>query len=841
MALRARTGVITGVVEKIDSESVGTKVLSTAMIPFVRASNINFEGFDFLPNTQVYPFFDVKGVSDHTKPLAGFSANDASLINGDALVTSASGRIKGVFSIPDPKIQGNPKFRTGEISFRLTSSPTNITSVDPITAGESNYQAVGVLRTEQETIIATRNAEIRRTSVSQSEFVDDPPIVVPPPAIIPPTPSRNNFVAEEAEDNFQPDGDASEDGDDPLAQTFLIDKVGGIFLTSCDLFFESKDDTLPVTVEIREVSNGFPGARVVPFSRVVKDPVDVTIDVTAQVATNFKFNSLVYLQANLEYCIVVIANVPTYKVWIARLGETQIQSTLAQAQTGGTSTSATNVLFSERTVSKQPAIGVLFKGHNNRTWAPSLTEDLKFNLYRAEFSPLTGTIPLVNASNPTKSLFENPLTFLDGSAVIQVRHRDHQMYVTTNNVTIDGVKSGASTTLSTAIDVDDTTIVLASGTNFDDTSGKFSRDTSNIYYIKIDDEIITYTSISTNTISGATRGTNSTTAVSHAAGATVELYMLHKIPFTEINTTHTSIGNIGIDSYTITVTSSAVIDSTGTTHAQNGENSVTATENILYDVSKSQIGGIKLPGTTIVAKKRPSTATSPSGAQTSFTKTTVSNSLNIPLNENVYYDVPYLVASDINQDNEMSSEKSLALDLTLTSQSSNISPFIDSERMSMIAVGNRVNNIDSSSDVYPTSEYNDSTESFGDNNEAVYIIKQVNLAQRATALKVFFDGNKDSNGEIKLLYKILREDDDSNFKELGWRYFNTDGSPDLAVGASRSINDFREHLYTAGVTDDGLGQELDPFIAFSIKIVMQTTNSASPPRIKNFRAIALAT
>jgi len=813
MATRNRTGITTRVVEKIDSESKGTRLLSTAMVPFVRANNINFEGFDFLPNTQVYPFFDVKGVSDHTKPLAGFSANDASLINGDALVTSASGRIKGVFSIPDPKIKGNPKFRTGEISFRLTSSPTNITSVDPITAGESNYQAVGIFRTEQETIISTRNAEIRRTSVSQS----------------------SSLSSEGLDDS--PGGD----GDDPLAQTFLIDKVGGIFLTSCDLFFESKDDTLPVTVEIREVSNGFPGARVVPFSRVVKDPVDVTIDVTAQVATNFKFNSLVYLQANLEYCIVVIANVPTYKVWIARLGETEIQSTLAQAQTGGTSTSATNVLFSERTVSKQPAMGVLFKGHNNRTWAPSLTEDLKFNLYRAEFSPLTGTIPLVNASNPTKSLSKHPLIFLDGSAVIQVRHRDHQMYVTTNNVTIDGVKSGASTTLSTAIDVDDTTIVLASGTNFDDTSGKFSRDTSNIYYIKIDDEIITYTSISTNTISGATRGTNSTTAVSHAAGATVELYMLHKIPFTEINTTHTSIGNIGIDSYTITVTSSAVIDSTGTTHAQNGGNSITATENILYELGKSQINGIELPGTTIVAKKRPSTATSPSGAQTSFTKTTVSNSLNIPLNENVYYDVPYLVASDINQDNEMSSEKSLALDLTLTSQSSNISPFIDSERMSMIAVGNRVNNIDSSSDVYPTSEYNDSTESFGDNNEAVYIIKQVNLAQRATALKVFFDGNKDSNGEIKLLYKILREDDDSNFKELGWRYFNTDGSPDLAVGASRSINDFREHLYTAGVTDDGLGQELDPFIAFSIKIVMQTTNSASPPRIKNFRAIALAT
>ena len=30
-------------------------------------------------------------------------------------------------------------------------------------------------------------------------------------------------------------------------------------------------------------------------------------------------------------------------------------------------------------------------------------------------------------------------------------------------------------------------------------------------------------------------------------GATVELYMLHKVPFTEINKTHTSIANIGTD------------------------------------------------------------------------------------------------------------------------------------------------------------------------------------------------------------------------------------------------------------------------------------------------------
>ena len=813
---QTRTGVRTEVIEKIDLESRGTRVVSTALVPFVRAKDITFEGFDFLPNTQVYPFFDAQAVSSFTRPSAGFSTNDASLVNGDAIITSPSGRVKGTFSIPDPKINGNPQFRTGQVSFRLTSSPTNIVSTDPVTAGETNYNAEGIVQTEQETIVAVRNAELRRTSVSQSTEI-------------------------RSEIGIDPIFGNEDAGMDPLAQTFLVDVPGGMFVTSVDLFFESKDDNLPVTVEVREVQNGFPGPRVIPFGRVVKDPDDVVIDSSAQTATNFKFESPVYLQNGLEYCIAVLANVPTYKVWIARMGETEIQSTLAQAQVGGTADAAQNVLFSDRTVSEQPEFGVLFKGHNNRTWAPSLTEDLKMNIYRAEFSSLTGTIPLVNDSNPVKALEKNPLEFLDGSAVIKVFHPDHGMYSTSNNVTIANVKSGITTTLSAAITSSSTTIELASGTNFDDTSGVYSRDASNVYFIKIDDEIISYTSISTNTISSATRGVDSTTAASHDEGATVELYMLHKIPFTEINKTHTAIANVEIDSYTVSSTATAVIDGTTTTRSRNGGTDATATENILYDVAKYQVGLLELPGTSVTAQKRPATATSPSGSETSFTKTSAADAINVPLNENIYYNVPYLVASDINQDNEMSSVKSLSLDLTLSSTSSNLSPVIDAQRLSMIAVANRINNIDSSSDVYPTSEYFASTEPDGDNNAAIYCTKQIQLEQKATALKVLHSANRGSDAEIKVLYKIFREDDETDFNETGWRFFNDNGSPDVAVGASTGINDFREYVYTAGVTDDGIGTELDPFVSFAIKIVMQATNSTSAPRIKDFRAIALAT
>ena len=45
----------------------------------------------------------------------------------------------------------------------------------------------------------------------------------------------------------------------------------------------------------------------------------------------------------------------------------------------------------------------------------------------------------------------------------------------------------------------------------------------------------------------------------HANGATVELYQILKTPLDQINKTHTSIANIQMDSYTISVTTAPTI------------------------------------------------------------------------------------------------------------------------------------------------------------------------------------------------------------------------------------------------------------------------------------------
>ena len=97
---------------------------------------------------------------------------------------------------------------------------------------------------------------------------------------------------------------------DPLAQSFLVDtdeKSDGVFITGGDLFFKTKDNTVPVTVQIRTMRDGTPTTTVVPFGQVNIEPSDVLTSDDGSVATNFKFDTPVYLQSGYEYALVLIA------------------------------------------------------------------------------------------------------------------------------------------------------------------------------------------------------------------------------------------------------------------------------------------------------------------------------------------------------------------------------------------------------------------------------------------------------------------------------------------------------------------------------------------------------
>src|SRR6185312_17171413 len=152
---------------------------------------------------------------------------------------------------------------------------------------------------------------------------------------------------------------------DPLAETFLVNSTDGAFLTSVDLYFQSKDQNIPVQVEIRDVVNGYPGTNVLPFSHTVLTPDKVNVSLDASVATRFTFESPVYVNDGTSYALVVMSDSNAYNVWIATLGE--------------------KVVNSDNYISEQPYTGVMFESQNASTWTANQNSDIKFTINRAKF------------------------------------------------------------------------------------------------------------------------------------------------------------------------------------------------------------------------------------------------------------------------------------------------------------------------------------------------------------------------------------------------------------------------------------------------------------------------
>lgn len=192
-------------------------------------------------------------------------------------------------------------------------------------------------------------------------------------------------------------------GLDPLAQSFVITAPEGRFVTAVDLFFQSKDDTLPVIIELRPMSLGLPTGEIYPFSQIVLDPKDIQISENASVPTRVEFEAPVYLKGNTEHALILKSDSTNYYVWISRLGEVDI-TTASLPESGRI------IISNQPDISK---IGVLFKSQNASTWTASQYEDLKFTLYTAVFKG-SGSVSFFNPdltenNSQVSILSNNPL------------------------------------------------------------------------------------------------------------------------------------------------------------------------------------------------------------------------------------------------------------------------------------------------------------------------------------------------------------------------------------------------------------------------------------------------
>lgn len=149
---------------------------------------------------------------------------------------------------------------------------------------------------------------------------------------------------------------------DPLAQSFQFDEE--IYLTSVDLYFATKDPVLPITVQIRNVVNGYPGN--IGYAEAILPAADIKVSSDASLATKCTFTNAVKLAADTQYCLVVMSDSNLPALWVARLGETEVRT--------------------KALVTSNPyTAGVLFSSSNALTWTAHQDMDMKLSLYRAEF------------------------------------------------------------------------------------------------------------------------------------------------------------------------------------------------------------------------------------------------------------------------------------------------------------------------------------------------------------------------------------------------------------------------------------------------------------------------
>lgn len=343
---------------------LGTYVTDFSIEPYVAAKNIQVYVTGLRPNTRHYFFFDGKPVSEHTAP-GGWDADLSATTNikstdiyavgnkGDAIFTDAFGRLAAVFSIP-PRT-----FMVGTLEL-IVADADQFASIESAgtSIGKEFYRAYSFAVNT-----TTIGSDVREvdffTDVDTWTENRDQRVFVPPP------------------DNG---------GGDPLAQTFSVqpsqaEYASYMFVSKAEVWFKKKSPASRkngVMVEIRETSNGYPAAAVVPFGRkhIEWDQIQVSDD--ASVSTTIVFDDPVKLEVGKDYCIVLIPDAidPDYFIFTAVTGETAVDDDSKQ-------------------VTSDWGQGVLFTSTNNKAWQSYQNEDLKFRIYKYAFSTEDSFVDLV--------------------------------------------------------------------------------------------------------------------------------------------------------------------------------------------------------------------------------------------------------------------------------------------------------------------------------------------------------------------------------------------------------------------------------------------------------------
>ena len=313
---------------------VNNRIVDVSVVPYMRSKTVTFSAYGMKPNTTVYPYFDGQNVAAHCGPNGG--------VSGDALSTGTAGQIENAFfSIPENT------YKAGEKLFRLTDSSTDTLS-ETTTAADGIYYSQGIVEQYDGTLVSTRPFVSRRQVVNDNSIVRD-------------AFDRDVYIATNSNNLWL----------DPLSQSFTVNSNSypdGVFLDSVDLFFQRRDETVPITLEIRPTINGYPHlSKVVPFSSVslVPPSSEIRSDYPEDTTfTRFQFDTPVHLTPG-EYAFCLRTSSQEYNLFRATIGEFDLNN-------GGV-------------ISEQPHDGSLYIPQNTGIATENQSDSLKYKINICKF------------------------------------------------------------------------------------------------------------------------------------------------------------------------------------------------------------------------------------------------------------------------------------------------------------------------------------------------------------------------------------------------------------------------------------------------------------------------
>lgn len=350
-----------------DVKQAVDRVADISIPHIMRSRDFIFEATSMKDGAPIYAFFDGVNVTANCTQivLVGDTEIDDvyDLMNNDGILAADNTKYvtinknaDGSMRIVDNTIYGKFRvpansFYVGQREFKLTDDIQNRDS-SATTYAKTSIFATGLSVVKSQDVLNTRPFKVSFDDPKAVETVSRRTVTATTEAVV------NTIIW------------------DPVSQSFYVDESShpdGIYMTSIDLYFKQKSSNknLGATVEIREMSNGFPTRKIIGGEVARRANSQIFATANASTPTTFTFKNPVYLLPGTEYCFTVRpdGNSTDFVIWTAELGQIDLTNPQVAVK-----------------IDKQPAAGVVFTSSNDFTWSVRQNQDIKFKMKIARFS-----------------------------------------------------------------------------------------------------------------------------------------------------------------------------------------------------------------------------------------------------------------------------------------------------------------------------------------------------------------------------------------------------------------------------------------------------------------------